>query len=226
MRTILTFLFLMLLGAAGIAMIPLRTAVDLLGVGTFGVTAREIDGNLWSGHLYDATFAGAPLGDVTTRMALADLARGRLRLDLEGSDPVAALRGGFSFGIGGAGIDGFGLAVPGIGGVPMIPAATIIVEGVTARFPGGACASASGAARAIVAGAGLSGPALCRDGRLAFDLASDSGSEREEIMFLSPRRYRVRALIKAADPAIAARLRSAGFVATPEGYRFEAERSL
>ncbi|MDB5687560.1 MAG: hypothetical protein JWR77_2149 [Rhizorhabdus sp.] len=226
MRTILTFVFLLLLVAAAVPMIPLRTAVDLLHLGKFGFAAREIDGNLWSGHLYEATFGKASLGDVTTHMSPGDLVTGRVRLDLEGSDPISALKGGFSFGLGGAGIDGFGLAIPAVGGAPMVPPATIIVEGVSARFPGGECAGASGAARAIVAGAGLSGPVLCREGKLTFDLASDSGREQQQIMMLSARSYRLRALIKATDPALASRLRAAGFAATPEGYSYETERTL
>lgn len=215
MRTILTFLFILLLVAVAIPMVPLKAAAELVRLDKFGLTAREIDGNLWSGHLYDAQFAKVALGDVTTNMSLADLAKGRVRLDMEGSDPLSQLKGSVSYGLGGAGFDGLGLA-----------AGTVIVDGLSARFPGGACDGAGGSARAIVAGANLSGPVLCRDGKLTFDLASDSGREQQEIMFLSPRSYRLRTLIKAADPATAARLQAAGFAATPDGYSYEVERAL
>jgi general secretion pathway protein N len=234
MKTILTLLIILVLGAAGLTQVPLKTAVETMHLGKFGLTASEIDGNLWSGHLLNAQLGKVPLGDVSSNMSFADLAKGRVKLVITGTDPVSQLKGAFGYGIGGAGVEGFNLGVSGLQGAPMMPPATLVLDGLTAHFPGGECAEARGSARVSLSGtaggllpmAGMSGPALCREGKLVFDMASDSGHEQEVITILSANRYRVRALIKSAPLALAARLQSAGFVATPDGFVYEGERTL
>jgi general secretion pathway protein N len=215
MKTVLTLLIILVLAAAGLTQVPLKMAVETMHLGKFGLTASEIDGNLWSGHLLNARLGKVPLGDVSSDMSLADLAKGRVKLVITGTDPVSQLKGAFGYGIGGAGVEGFNLGVSGLQGAPMMPRAKLVLDGLTAHFPGGECAEAS-----------MSGPALCREGKLVFDMASDSGHEQEVITILSANSYRVRALIKSAPPALAGRLQSAGFVATSEGFVYEGERTL
>jgi general secretion pathway protein N len=228
MKTVLTLLIILVLAAAGLTQVPLKMAVETMHLGKFGLTASEIDGNLWSGHLLNARLGKVPLGDVSSDMSLADLEKGRVKLVITGTDPVSQLKGAFGYGIGGAGVEGFNLGVSGLQGAPMMPRAKLVLDGLTAHFPGGECAEASGSARVSLSGAaaGMSGPALCREGKLVFDMASDSGHEQEVITILSANSYRVRALIKSAPPALAGRLQSAGFVATSEGFVYEGERTL
>jgi general secretion pathway protein N len=228
MKTVLTLLIILVLAAAGLTQVPLKMAVETMHLGKFGLTASEIDGNLWSGHLLNAQLGKVPLGDVSSDMSLADLAKGRVKLVITGTDPVSQLKGAFGYGIGGAGVEGFNLGVSGLQGAPMMPRAKLVLDGLTAHFPGGECAEASGSARVSLSGAaaGMSGPALCREGKLVFDMASDSGHEQEVITILSANSYRVRALIKSAPLALAGRLQSAGFVATPDGFVYEGERTL
>jgi general secretion pathway protein N len=228
MKTVLTLLIILVLAAAGLTQVPLKMAVETMHLGKFGLTASEIDGNLWSGHLLNARLGKVPLGDVSSDMSLADLAKGRVKLVITGTDPVSQLKGAFGYGIGGAGVEGFNLGVSGLQGAPMMPRAKLVLDGLTAHFPGGECAEASGSARVSLSGAaaGMSGPALCREGKLVFDMASDSGHEQEVITILSANSYRVRALIKSAPLALAGRLQSAGFVATSEGFVYEGERTL
>lgn len=230
MKTIILFVLILMGAAAAITQVPLKTAVGVMQLEKFGLSAREIDGNLWSGNLYDAQLGKVALGDITSRMSLDDLAKGRVKLAIAGSDPISQLKGAFGYGIGGAGVEGFSLGISGLQGAPMMPPATLVLDGLTARFPGGECAEASGGAHvgpaSPVAPSGMSGPALCRDGKLVLDMASDSGREQEVVTILSVKSYRVRALIKSAPAGLAGRLQSAGFVATPDGFVYEGDRTL
>lgn len=234
MKTIILFVLILLGAAAAITQVPLKTAVGVMQLEKFGLSAREIDGNLWSGNLYEAQLGKVALGDITSKMSLDDLSKGRIKLAIAGSDPISQLKGAFGYGIGGAGVEGFSLGISGLQGAPMMPPATLVLDGLTARFPGGECAEASGGAHVylassaagLVAPSGMSGPALCRDGKLAFDMASDSGREQEVVTILSAKSYHVRALIKSVPAVLAGRLQSAGFVATPEGFLYEADRTL
>lgn len=233
MKTILTLLIILVLAAAGLTQVPLKMAVGAMHLDKFGLTASEIDGNLWAGHLFNAQLGKVPLGDVSTNMSLADLAKGRVKLAIAGSDEMSKLKGAFGFGIGGAGVEGFSVGVPGLQGAPTMPPATLLLDGLTARFPGGECADASGSARVSFAGSaiggastGMSGPALCREGKLVFDLASDNGQQQQVITILTASSYHVHALIKAAPLALAGRLQAAGFEPTSEGFVYEGDRTL
>jgi len=116
MKTILTLLIILALAAAGLTQVPLKIAVGAMHLDKFGLTASEIDGNLWAGHLFNAQLGKVPLGDVSTNMSLADLAKGRIKLAIAGSDEMSQLKGAFGFGIGGAGVEGLSLGVPGLQG--------------------------------------------------------------------------------------------------------------
>lgn len=234
MKTIIWFLLVIAAGFAAIAFVPLKIAVDLLQLRRFGLEAAQIEGNIWSGQLFDAHLGKIALGDVTSKLSLADLTKGRLRLDIAGSDEVSRLKGVFSYGLGGAGIDDFNIGMPVMAGPPPIGGVTLIVEGLKAHFPGGDCADGSGEVRAYLSGAlpaiglpgEMSGPALCRDGKLTFDLASPSGREQELITILAANRYKVRAFIRPTSPQIGQFLQSKGFVPVDDGYAYEEERTL
>jgi general secretion pathway protein N len=234
MRAIFLILAVLLAIGVGVAMTPLETALKFTMLDRAGLTHNGVDGNLWSGHIYGAQIGKVALGDISSSMSLSQIAKGRVALALEGGDAVSRVKGGFSYGIGGAGIDDLSIGLPQIAGTGSAAAMTLILDKLTARFPGGECADASGQARAYMPGAaeayatpgGFSGPALCRDGRLTLDLASASGRECEQLQILSLRKYRVDATVQSPPAAVAARLRSAGFVAGAEGYSYSAEREL
>jgi general secretion pathway protein N len=231
-------LFIFLLIIAGIAlaipMIPLKTAVQAMHLDKFGVAVRDVDGNLWAGHLYEVQFGKITLGDVSTKLSLADLSKGRVKLEFAGTDEIVQPKGAFSYGMGGLGLEKLSMAVPGIGGAPMIPPATLVLDELTAFFPGEECADVTGGSHIYLAGTtagsglpqGMSGPAVCRDGHLTFDMASDDGNFLQEVSILSTKSYRVRATIKHPPLLLSNKLRTSGFVANSDGYVYEVEKTL
>jgi general secretion pathway protein N len=230
------FIFLLILAglAAAVPMIPLKTAVEAMHPDKFGVTMGGVDGNLWAGHLYGVQFGKITLGDVTTKLSLADLSKGRVKLEFAGTDEIVQPHGAFSYGMGGLGLEKLSMAVPGIGGAPMIPPATLVLDDLTAFFPGEECADVTGGSHIYLAGttagsglpSGMSGPAVCRDGHLTFDMASDDGNFLQEVSILSTKSYRIRATIKHPPLLVANKLRTSGFGANSEGYVYEVEKTL
>ncbi|KQX18365.1 MULTISPECIES: type II secretion system protein N [unclassified Sphingomonas] len=234
MKTILLFLLAIAAVVAAIPFIPLKTAVELLQLDRVGFEAAQVEGNLWEGQLYDARLAKIELGDMTSKLSLEDVSKGRIRLNIAGTDEVSRLKGVFSYGLGGAGIEDFTIGMPAVAGPQPIGNVTLIADGLKARFPGGECADASGQVRAYMSGAlpmvglpsEMSGPALCRDGKLAFDLASPSGREQEEVTILSPRKFKVRLFLRPTMPRVEQILQAKGFRRVDDGYAYEEERSI
>jgi general secretion pathway protein N len=234
MRTILLFLIGVVMVLCAIPLIPLETAVNLLQLRRAGFEASTIQGNLWEGQMFDAKLATIELGDVMTKMSLDNISKGRVRIDMEGSDEVSRLKGGFSFGLGGIGLDGFSVGMPAMAGPPPIGGVTLILDGLTARFPGGECTDGRGEVRAYLSGAlpmvglpsEMSGPALCRDGHLALDLASPSGREQETVTILSPNKFKMRLFIKPTNERVEQILQSKGFRHDVDGYVYEEERTI
>lgn len=234
MKTIFWFLVIVAAAFAAIPFMPLATAVDLLQLRKFGLEASQIEGNLWEGQLFDARLGKIELGDVHSKLSLDDISKGRIKLNISGSDEVSRLGGAFSYGMGGAGIENFTVGMPAMAGPPPIGGVTLILDNLTARFPGGECTDGRGEVRAYLSGAlpavglpgQMSGPALCRDGKLAFDLASLSGRERQEITMLSMTKIRVRAFVRPTMPRVGDLLLSKGFTRDGDGYAYEEERSL
>jgi general secretion pathway protein N len=72
----------------------------------------------------------------------------------------------------------------------------------------------AGAAGAVA----LVGQARCDGGSLRLPLASASGAERLDIRLWADGRYRVEALVRPADPALAAGLIAAGFRPVGSGF--------
>lgn len=234
MKTIFWFLVIVAAAFAAIPFMPLATAVDLLQLRKAGFEAAQIEGNLWEGQLFDARLGKIELGDVHSKLSLDDISNGRIKLNITGSDEVSRLGGVFSYGLGGAGIDNFTVGMPAMAGPPPIGGVTLILDNLKARFPGGECTEGSGEVRAYLSGAlpavglpgQMSGPALCRDGKLAFDLASLSGREQQQITLLSMTKFRVRAFVRPTMPRVGDFLLSKGFVRDGDGYAYEEERSL
>ena len=234
MKTIFWFLVVAAAALAAIPFMPLATAIDLLQLRKVGFEAEHVEGNLWEGQMYAARLAKIELGDVMTKLSLDDITKGRLKINIKGSDEVSRLGGAFSYGLGGAGIENFTVGMPAMAGPPPIGSVTLILDGVKARFPGGECQDASGEARVYLSGAlpavglpsEMSGPVLCRDGKLTFDMASSSGREQEQVTVLTATKYRVRAFIKPTSARVEQLLRSKGFTPVDDGYAYEEERTI
>ena len=233
LRALLFLVVLVGAALAAAAFVPLKTVIEFAHLGKIGFTTSGTEGTAWQGRIYDAHLGKIALGDIETHAVPAELLKGRLRIDMTGTDPGTQLSGGFSLGWGGIGIDALNLtaSVPGEGPVP---SGTVFVEGLTSRFPGTYCGTAYGSTRAyvpsplagVVPAGSMTGPALCRDGALTFDLASDTGEARQEIAINATGGYSMRATIKPRNALIAAGLARKGFTPGPDGYVYQTERRL
>ena len=235
MKGVLYFLLIVAAVLCAIPLIPLRAAVDLLQLRRLGFEASQIDGNLWEGHMYDVHLANIQMGDVATKMSLDDISKGRVKLRLMGSeDATAAVKGAFGFGLGGVGLEKFGMTTPVMAGPPPIGAVTLILDGLSVRFPNGECTEGRGEVRAYLSGAlrtvglpnEMSGPATCRDGKLSFDLASPDGRAEEEVTMIDMTRYKVRMFVKPSNAQITEQLQAHGFRSEMDGYAYSEERTL
>jgi len=234
MKAVLVFLLVVVAAIASVPFIPLSAAIEAAHLEKFGFEASDIQGNLLSGQIYDAHFGKVALGDITSSLSFADLSKGRVKLQVQGTDEVSKLSGAFSYGLGGLALEKFNMGVPAMIGAPPLGGLTINITDLDVRFPGGVCTDGTGTARAWIAGAApglgipntISGPVVCRDGYLVLDLMSDSGREREVITVLDYDRYRVRMTVQQTLPQITRALEAKGFVPSAEGYVLETERSL
>jgi len=127
-----------------LASFPLHVALELLGFGGRGLSARSVSGAVLNGEMADARFGDVALGSPHTRLTLWRLLIGEAQLVLSGTD-TAALTGrliGFRSGFA---LDDVNAALPVAAmGVPF--AGTLTLNGFEARFEDGRCTAASGQA--------------------------------------------------------------------------------
>jgi general secretion pathway protein N len=200
---------------------PARTVAGLLGLGSLGFAARDVEGSVWSARASEAQLGGLPLGDLRVRLDPWPLFVGHARLALEGagdargSVTVARHRTGFS---------ASGWRLPTAGRFAPVPVSAITLETMRARFQDGLCDFAEGTVRVELSGdpygvglpATLTGPARCDAGVLSFDLAG-GGGERLLLAFPAPGQFRATLSLRPGDPALAAKLAAAGFATGPNG---------
>lgn len=225
-RLYLLVAFLLLLTA----MLPLRVALDQLGFDERGLSARVVTGSLWSGQLTEARARGVGLGDLDAGLALLPLLIGEARVDLRGAAwRATAIQSSDRTGVTGLtgrlGPDN----VP-----PSLPISSLEFTDVVAIFRDGVCAEATGSIRvepradaAALANLGqLQGNLRCDGEALLAPLVSGSGRERVDLRLFGDGRYRLSLIVQAADPATAAALSAAGFIATGEGLTMTSEGAL
>jgi general secretion pathway protein N len=225
-RLYLLVAFLLLLAA----MLPLRVALDQLGFDERGLSARAVTGSLWSGRLTEARARGVALGDLDAGLALLPLLIGEARVDLRG----AAWRGTAIQSSDRAGVVGLtGRLGPEIV-PPSLPIGSLEFTDVAAHFRDGVCAKAAGSIRvepradaAALAHLGpLHGNLRCDGEALLAPLVSGTSRERVDLRLFGDGRYRLSLIVQAADPATAAALSAAGFIATAEGLTLTSEGAL
>ena len=223
-------LFGAMLVLALLALLPLRLVLGWAGLGDAGLTARRVDGLLWSGRLHEARFGDLILGDLDARLAFWPLFVGRARVELAG-DGAQPLHGAVTVGRHATGVDDFtGSLAAGRLFAPL-PVTAIDLDDVSVRFRDGQCDAADGRVRALLAGeAGgvplpptLSGPARCEAGALLLPLASQAGTETATLRITGDGRYHAEFALRTSDPAVAVRLERAGFIGGPQGYRLAVE---
>lgn len=225
MTRLLAALFAVVLTAALILFLPLRTALGLMGADGMGLTAARVTGTIWSGRLEEAGFGGARLGDVAVGLDPFLLLLGRPQLKMEVQGGAVTGRAMLVGGAGGSGLAGAAGTAPlslAPAGLPIQGA--VSVRDLTAVFKAGRCVRASGRVStdllqrnaALVGDDGvlLSGEAGCQGGALVVPL---QGSSRTAAIVLTLRveadgRYGLDTRITTSDPALSSRLALAGFV--------------
>jgi general secretion pathway protein N len=221
-----TLFFVVAFLFAVVALLPLRLALDWLGLDDRGFAAREARGSIWFGAISEAQFGSVALGDLQARLRTLPLLLGRARIDLERADEERPLQGSATLARTRFGIDDVTGTVDVGAALAPLPIASLDLGDATAHFADGLCATAEGLVKATIAGdvaglslpAGLSGNARCDQGALLLPLASQSGMEALNLRIWEDGRYQVELAVKPVDDAMRDRLIAAGFMLGQGGY--------
>lgn len=210
-----------------VLLLPLRLAIDWLGLDTTRLVAREAQGSVWSGRLAEARVGAVPLGDLVTRLDPLPLLLGRARIVVarEG-DAGDALDGAIGVAAHRFGIEDVTAHIPLDQRMMPLPIAAIDLTGVTIRYRDGLCDHAEGLVKASISGApagislpgGLSGTARCEGGALLLPLVSQSGMESLALRVSGRSDYRADLRVRPTTPDASAALATAGFMPTGDGY--------
>lgn len=213
--------------------LPMRLALGWFGLGEQGFVTRRVSGSIWGATLTEARFGDLALGDLSARLSPLHLLLGRARVTLAGPDATASpFRAALTVGRHLIGLDGAtGSFATGRVFAPL-PVTNLDLADVRVRFRDGRCEAAEGRVRAALgpaAAAGVTLPASvagnirCDRGALLVPLASQAGTESIQLRVEGGGRYQADFSIRPTDPLLSQRLESAGFVATPDGYRLSVE---
>jgi general secretion pathway protein N len=214
-----TVLIALALVAALLVFLPLRIVFDMAGLGARGVSARAVEGSIWSGTVRDLRIGKLSLGDLDAGLSPLGLLGGELVLDMTraadaaGQPPLAfkLARSGDSIAM----RNGLGEIATADLFAPL-PLRSISLDGVDIAFAGRNCAAASGAVRVNIEQSlfgltlqrGLSGNLRCDGNALLVPLKGQSGLEQMDIRISGNGRYaadfRLGGLAASAAPALSA----------------------
>lgn len=236
LRTGRAALFGAMLFLALVALLPMRLALGVAGLGEAGLTARAATGTLWSGRLKEARAAGLDLGDLEAGVSPLQLLLGRAHVHLFAPGDAAArsLRGAVIASRHAAGVEHLSATLPAPGVFQPLPVTALMLDDVSVSFRDGSCDRADGRVQASLAGsvAGvpltgvMSGAARCDGGDLLLPLATVAGTEHADIRLHADGRYRLAMSMAAPDPATAGNLLAIGFIPSPGGYRLSIDGRL
>lgn len=200
--------------------VPMRIALDLGGLKRLGVSAQDVRGSIWNGHIDQLMAGHVALGSVHAALSPWPLLLGRARIDIarQAGQPDD-IKGGMTVGFGRLGIDDVTGIVPLGRALAPLPIGSLDMNDVSVRFSGGRCASAEGQVRAHVTAQmpglnlsqGLSGVAACDGEAMLLPLVSQSGMEKINLRLWQSGRYTAEMRVETADTALAAALAGAGF---------------
>ena len=215
-----------------VAFLPLRLAVDRLGLDEQGLAARTVEGSLWRGSIREAQFAGLPLGDLDARLQILPLAAMRARIDVESPEDPARVKGGISVTRSSAGIDDMNARIEAASLFAPLPLKALTLSDLSVRFTNGVCDKASGRVSATFAAVAnlpplpsASGDVRCDGGVLLLPLEAGP-TERLHIRLHADGRYEARLETAMGGPAAAPMLTAAGFTPSSAGYVLERRGQL
>lgn len=212
---------------AAIALLPLRIALGLTGLGDQGISAAQVRGIIWRGRLEALMLGNVSLGTVQAAVSPVQLLVGRIRLDLwRKAGQPDDFAGAFTAGFNQWGIDDVTGGVPIGGAFAPLPVNRLELDDVTVHFAGETCSAAEGKVRARVSGQyaglnlsqGLGGEAKCDGAALLLPLVSQTGMEQLNLRLWRDGRYTAQLTVKGASGANAGALASVGLSQRGQDY--------
>lgn len=213
--------------------LPMRLALGWAAVP--GISARAVEGPVWSAMLYDMRAGNLPLGDVAARLRLLPLLLGRREIHVAGIGP-----GGGEFRADGRGGRGWialddvnGSIAPG-GGMGAVPVNSLGFEDFRVTMSDGQCREAGGKVSLVLAPlsdlmpapVALTGRARCDKGALYVPMTGPSGMERVFLRVAPDGKWRADLVLAGLPPEISAPLLDSGFSARPGGIGIAATGTL
>ncbi|QLC21291.1 type II secretion system protein N [Parasphingopyxis sp. CP4] len=214
-----------------LALLPMRTGMEWLGLSDRGVAARSADGSVWNGQLIESQFGDAALGNVDAGLNLFPLMLGRARVAVARSPDNAAIFGDFRGTISVSGISDMNATLPADWLFAPLPVSALELENVTVEFDNGQCADADGLVRARIGGSlggialpeALVGNAACEDDALLLPLISQSGMEQMDVRILADGDFSAELRITVANEDARQQLAQSGFAPGPNGYQMSVQ---
>ena len=220
--------------AALVATFPMRLA--LAWVAPHQVTAREVEGTVWSAAIYDLRVGALPLGDVATHLRFLPLMVGRAELHVErpGAGALPAFAANGAGGSGWAYLHDVNGQVALGDGFGAIPATALGFKDFHVAMASGRCREAGGEVSLILAPlselmpgtVALTGPARCSKGALYVPMTGPSGLERVFLRIEPDGRWRADLVLTGLPVEIATPLLDFGFSAKPGGIGITASGRL
>jgi general secretion pathway protein N len=199
-RAKLAVLIALALVTALLVLLPLRIVFDMGGLGARGVSARTIEGSVWSGTVRNLRLGRLTLGDMDAGLSPIGLLGGEMVLAMErAADAPEAPPLSFDLAKSGDSIamrDATGEIATSDLFAPL-PLRSVALEDVNVAFVGRTCSAASGAVRVNIEQSlfgislqrGLSGTLRCDKGDLLVPLKGQSGLEQMDIRITGQGRY-------------------------------------
>ncbi len=209
-----------------LAIFPLRVALALAG--DLPLTARSVQGSIWSGRLVDATLDGIPIGSFDTRFQAGQLFKGRAAIALSslGGERAEAI---VYASVGGRGVDKLEANLSTPGAFAPLPLDSLELRTVALRFEGANCAQASGQVKVnlipklgpVALGQTMLGTLRCDGNAVALALSSQSGFEKLSLRFMPDGQYSSRLIMNPQQDTDRVALLAAGFKESQAGLTFE-----
>jgi general secretion pathway protein N len=208
--------------AALFALLPLRLVMGWAAPGN--VTARSIEGSVWSGRVTDLHVGPLPLGTLDAGLEPLPILLGRAQFAVSRAGD-APFSGRFSAGGGDLRLADANGSVALPGGLGGLPVTAISFGDFSARIEGGACADAEGTLGVTLASAGpllpdsvtLSGKARCDRGELVVPMQGPGGMERLTLRIAGEGAWKADLILSGLPPEVSGPLLQGGFTARPGG---------
>ncbi|WP_164844063.1 type II secretion system protein N [Croceicoccus ponticola] len=232
-RTKLALLLLVFIALG--ALFPLRLALGAANAAG-SLTAREVDGTVWSGAAGDLHAGSLPLGSLYVGLRPLPLLLGRAEFALD----RPAMPGQAQFGAVTRGGDGWSVVKDANGELDVaglmapLPVRALTFADFAMEMRGGRCVSASGTLGIVISALGpvlpaetiMAGPARCEDGALFVPMQGPSGTERLNMKLDPDGKWHADLVLTGLPVEVSAPLLDMGFTGRPEGIGVSASGSL